>query len=612
MWIYGDRERTADPVATLEGAARAWSSALATEPGIVRHGEIVGAFVELAGLLQGAADALFARCGRDAPHPLTDALTALVREAATAVDRSWRGEAPAPPAQATLETAAVELRRAAFGPAGIRIREAEGFAHYAFYPEAWAQAARALPPGTRHVIGLRSIGAALAPMAAAVLPTASVVTLRPTGPHFAREIRVAPEIDAYWTRDPNARFVVADEGPGLSGSSFCAVVEHLLALGIPHERIDVLPSHGQDLGREASAAHRALWPKLNRSVVSPSAFLFGDRPLAAWFEDVTGPVSRCEDLSGGAWRPLHFPEGPQPASNVAQERRKYRLTAERGRFLLKFAGLGAFGRTKADRAAALAEAGFCNPVLAFRHGFTLERWIEDAHPLPPEPPASSPETDPVPRLAAYLAFRADRFPVAEDAGADLDALIAMADYNIALGFGDGAAVDFRALVAGFDLASLRPRPVATDGKLDRHEWLRRPDGSLLKTDALDHCMAHDLVGAQDVAWDAAGAAVEFSLEEDAVERLLARIDAVAARPVDRTLFALMLPLYLAFRFGAARLAVDGCPASESESLTAQAARYAAPLIGLLQSRPQVSSRAAKRTRDPALLHDAPKPGSRVG
>jgi hypothetical protein len=63
--------------------------------------------------------------------------------------------------------------------------------------------------------------------------------------------------------------------------------------------------------------------------------------------------------------------------------------------------------------------------------------------------------------------------------------------------------------------------VAVDGKLQRWEWLVRPDGTVLKTDALDHHQDHGLAGCQDALWDVAGASVELGLgprEEAALAR----------------------------------------------------------------------------------------------
>ncbi len=75
-------------------------------------------------------------------------------------------------------------------------------------------------------------------------------------------------------------------------------------------------------------------------------------------------------------------------------------------------------------------------------------------------------------------------------------------------------------------------PIAIDGRLHPHEWIVDGAGRWLKTDALDHHAAHDLVGCQDAGWDVAGAAVEFGLDAAGLEDLRARVERAAGRTVD--------------------------------------------------------------------------------
>lgn len=82
-----------------------------------------------------------------------------------------------------------------------------------------------------------------------------------------------------------------------------------------------------------------------------------------------------------------------------------------------------------------------------------------------------------------------------------------------------------------------------DGRMGYPEWLRLPDGVLIKADALDHHQAHDLIGAQDLAWDTAGATLELDLPSESVEAL--------------TTF--YMRAYAAFRIGALRLTAQMLP-----------------------------------------------------
>jgi hypothetical protein len=108
---------------------------------------------------------------------------------------------------------------------------------------------------------------------------------------------------------------------------------------------------------------------------------------------------------------------------------------------------------------------------------------------------------------------------------------------------------------------------------------RRPNGRWLKADALDHDAAHDLIGAQDLAWDVAGAAVEFALDAPAVRRLIA----ATGVPISPDLLTFLRPCYLAFRLGNARLAersLEGWPAEAARNRAA-GGRYRVALVTLL-------------------------------
>jgi len=65
------------------------------------------------------------------------------------------------------------------------------------------------------------------------------------------------------------------------------------------------------------------------------------------------------------------------------------------------------------------------------------------------------------------------------------------------------------------------------------EWVV-VDGTFVKTDAVDHHAAHDLVGCQDLAWDIAGASHELGLELD---ELATRTSTYAGRHVGADVLA---------------------------------------------------------------------------
>jgi hypothetical protein len=56
------------------------------------------------------------------------------------------------------------------------------------------------------------------------------------------------------------------------------------------------------------------------------------------------------------------------------------------------------------------------------------------------------------------------------------------------------------------------RPVLADGRMQPHEWILGEDGSMLKTDSGGHGDDHFFPGPTDIAWDLAGAIVEWRMK----------------------------------------------------------------------------------------------------
>ena len=123
----------------------------------------------------------------------------------------------------------------------------------------------------------------------------------------------------------------------------------------------------------------------------------------------------------------------------------------------------------------------------------------------------------------------------------------MAVFNAAVLGGDALGGRVDAGLAG--LERLATVPVRIDGRLHPWEWRRTPDGRLVKTDALDHAAAHDLVGCQDIAWDVAGAIVEFGLSDAAAETLRRAVAEAAGRRLPAEAVAAYRLCYAAFQGG---------------------------------------------------------------
>ena len=514
MLVYGDHSELADAGERLQCVAEQLRDLATLPPGIARHAKLVRALIETGQLVQGLADA----------GESTDALNGFLHALAKVVLRSWDsgyaeiGELPAVP-QTRL-------------PAEVELRLPEGFAFYAVYPEAYIEAARKLRlSGPPRVIGIRSIGTTLSAIVAAAIDAPASVTVRPFGDPFARQVELPPEVI-----ESGAHYIIVDEGPGLSGSSFGAVADWLEDRGVQLDHIAFLPSHGGDPGPQASSRHREHWGRAQRV---PAEF------DAGFLEGRFGPLERF-------------------STGRAGERLKLFGTHEGERVLLKFAGLGAIGERKLAMARALHAAGFVPEPIGLVHGLLVERWCGDAEAL-------RPTEKPVERIAAYIGARARLFPAKHDEGATLDRLFEMCRRNLFLALGEEPAGLIEAWAPKLDALSRRVVRVRTDNKLDKREWLRVTGGRLLKTDALDHHCAHDLIGCQDMTWDVAGAIVEFGFSSSDADRLVVAAEQAAGRHVDPELLSFYRLAYCCFRLGQATLA-----GNEGDT-----ERYAAAARGLL-------------------------------
>jgi hypothetical protein len=591
MLVYGDAKRVEDPREKAAAIRVGLERLVTTRSRIERHAILAELLIEAGELEQGILDAQLAAYGEERPSPLGEAASRLTRAVAGVLLPSFRTFGGLPPGESVRfatepvgkfldDLLALDL------PATIEVSVPEGYAFYGLYPEAYFCAAeralRAAETVPLKVIGIRSIGTGLAAAVAAVAgERASVVSIRPSGHPFSRKVAISQWLGRELL-DGKPRYAVADEGPGLSGSSFGCVGDWLEDRGVPPEAISFFPSHQGNLGPYASERHRRRWDHARREVAEFESVFAGPGarwPLEHWVKDLTGEAEApLEDLSAGRWREKLFPDRTLwPAADVQGERRKYLLPAGGRRWLLKFAGLGRYGREKLGLAEALGKAGLIPPVHGLRHGFFVGPWLEGARPLP-----LAPEVDRIALLdavATYLAFRASRLQAAsEERGATPVKLFEMIAYNAKRALGPivtEIVKDWRGRLP--EIARLE-RPVLTDNKMHAWEWLVTPEGKILKADALDHHRANDLVGPQDIAWDLAGAAVEFDLDE-AELGLLA--DAVARRGgvprAERVQLDFYTVAYLAFQTGRHTLAaeaLDHWAPADAAGMRSEMERYA--------------------------------------
>lgn len=583
MQVYGGGGRRKAGAEVIAQMRHDMQHAAAMRPGLLRHSLLVTLLIDAGMLAQGTADARLeaaredTACGEEDTMALT---TALARCCSASWCSGFEACGPLPfELLARCESSVADRL--------LVLRVPEGYAFYALYPELYGEAARRCEHMATHwqVIGLRSIGTSLAAMVAVALGAPVPRSLRPVGHPFAREI-AATSLQCI---DETTAFAVVDEGPGLSGSSMAAAGRWLQEAGVTMNRLHFFPSHPGPPGPEASTHVRKLWASVSRQHVGfeegVCTALRTEHQLRSWVETLVGPlVAPLQDIGNGQWRTFQVREEGElpPPAHPWQERLKYLAFSSDATWLVKFVGLGRMGDRALLRARALAAAGFTPALAGLRHGFLVERWRDDLRPLPARLPTAQ-RTALLMRIGDYLAFRSRNFPACTDSGASMECLLDMTRCNATEALGAAAGERCESLERSFQHAAADVVRVETDNRMHRWEWLAGPS-LLLKTDAVDHAAAHDLVGCQDIAWDVVGAEVEWGLTSVELRTIAARAAQQGAH-MEMSLVALLRPCYLAFQWAHFAMAVNAANASGRTALAAERDRYRRALCIVLETGP---------------------------
>lgn len=424
-------------------------------------------------------------------------------------------------------------------PAKLYTSPQEGFTYYALHPLDFATlASTAVAQGKPcAVIGIRSIGTTLSAVVFAQLrrQAASVsisrITLRPEGHPYNRTIQLTEE-ESRWIRQQkeiSAEFIVVDEGPGRSGSTFLSVAEALVKSGIPAGQITLLGSRQPEVAELCTYNAGIRWSQF-RFFAAPSSLTarFSDH-FAAW---------------GGEWRTAFLSvKAEWPATWPQMERAKY-LSPDKKKFF-KFEGLGTYGENALDRARRLARAGFSSKVQDAGAGFARYDIIK-GHCLD-YPDISA---DALEQVAKYCAFRAIEFREQYSP----EPLTEMVRFNLKQEFGMEWTGELREPV----------RTVLTDGHMQPYEWIQGDDGRLLKTDAVGHGDDHFFPGPTSIAWDLAGTAVEWDLSRDACEFLVSRFERLSGEHLGPQLPSYLLA-YAVFRASWCKMALSTVQGTEEEA-----------------------------------------------
>jgi hypothetical protein len=450
-----------------------------------------------------------------------------------------------------------ELAARAELPSRVESRPPEGYTHYGLFPEQHLEAARlvgrTLRPARVVVVGLRSIGTSLAAVVAAHLESIGArvrsVTLRPRGAPFEREVRLHPSLAGQLAEDETALYLVVDEGPGLSGSSLAGAARGLRHLGVPEERLRLLPSHAPDLSRLRSLEARRAFERLG--------------VVVADFDPAWAELAGARDLSAGRWRGLFCDERAAALANPRRERRKLL----RDGAIHRFVGLARWGAARRRVAVELAAAGLTPPVLKEAHGFVAQPLVEGV-PLRPD----RVDGELVDRVADYVAFRRRAF--VRGPTVDRTELVDATVENLTELAGDQAAAEASRAAQAFLAAPSEPA-VHVDGRMQPIEWLLEETSAgrrLWKLDAIDHGDDHLAPGPTDAAWDLAGAVVELELAEPLAARLVRRYAALTGDAHLARRLPFLELAYLAHRLAEATLATGELEGDDARGFAALADR----------------------------------------
>jgi hypothetical protein len=433
-------------------------------------------------------------------------------------------------------------------PSCLSISPPEGFTYYALHPSDFVHVLARLPADPPHcaVVGVRSIGTTLSAVVLASLHgqnrPATRITVRPSGHPYSRRTEFSQEQLHWIDQNLAAQFLVVDEGPGRSGSTFLSVAEALLRAGVSRENITLLGSREPDVSSLCADDAASRWASFRFLSTTPS---------------VNHRFERCAYAGGGEWRRLLFSANePWPESWTQMERLKF--ISPDWQTLYKFEGMGSIGSNVRNRAFALAEAGFAPAASDAGDGFLAYALVQGTRMR-----VQNATSNLLDVIARYCAFRHANFGVGAEASASQH-LREMVEFNVAQEFGMVLQLGAESFVTD--------HPVIADGSMQPYEWIATGSESFLKTDSVDHGDNHFFPGPCDIAWDLAGIAVEWQLAQDATDYLVRRFFNATEVDISSRL-ALYKLAYSVFRLGFCKMAISTVRGSEEENRLRKAYKH---------------------------------------
>jgi hypothetical protein len=437
-------------------------------------------------------------------------------------------------------------------PQSLTLSTPEGFCYYALHPLDYADllAAEVTYPSAAAVVGIRSIGTTLSAVIRAWFSAKGIaaerITVRPLGHPFDRRLFLTDN-ERNWIaaqNRQNANFLVVDEGPGLSGSSFLSVAEALAEEGVPAEHIVLMPSSTPNLDNLFAPNAAQRWKRFRTIALKHTRFV----PEAS------------EYIGGGAWRSRVFDsEADWPGVWPWTERQKY--LSHKGTSVFRFDGHGHYGKAVRQRSQILANHGWGPQISSAGDGFSACEWLSGAR-------LKSANREVVTHLARYCSFRSEYLTSPAVSGTELEH---MAQINLE-----------RALGVSRQLKLPVERPVIADARMMPYEWILPNDGRLRKLDAADHGDNHFFPGPTDIAWDLAGAIVEWKLNAEAANLLLNEYRQISGDAVEKRLPDYLIA-YSCFRMAFVQSAANSISEPGEESrLLQEATRYKTAALKLLE------------------------------
>jgi hypothetical protein len=131
-------------------------------------------------------------------------------------------------------------------------------------------------------------------------------------------------------------------------------------------------------------------------------------------------------------------------------------------------------------------------------------------------------TDALDRIAEYCAFRVSEFRSDRRVDRQFDEMVR---FNFSQETGRECPVTAENLQPG--------NVVIADNRMSPHEWIGCADGSLMKVDGSRHGDDHFFPGPTDIAWDLAGAIIEWEMDAAAEEYFLRKVRAMSGIIPDR-------------------------------------------------------------------------------